>query len=796
MASTDRVVYKPVKVDFHIHSAASSNKDRELVKDGTALNIDVLYRKLEDNHVNMAAITDHDCFKFEVYDALRKKIGEAEHLQCVLPGVEFTVRFATTNGDRSVHVITIFDDSKPKLVKRIEQAIDNYRTQYDKNGSFSEDEYWSIIRDIGLDIVTIAHQKNSPASATRKPNDANSVGDDLFNEFLFLDYFEAYEYRNRRNELFNKSFSRAYTSEEQKQLRFITGSDCHVWDAYPSHDNHSKSTDVNFSFTYLKCLPTFRGLVMAVTDIARIKTVPSFFSGSSKTLDSIDLTLNGASISVPLSPGINAIIGDNSIGKSSLLNALTEYREVKSTVRRGQENYLEKMGLSVQSTIPKCDLLQFDGQDSIRSYFEGLSSGKAKKQLDAHFPEAVDPTPFKNYAMGQFRKLLAALRDSCEYQAAVSALADYALPESRPLDAPESVTFERDLALDDVAPHNKLIAELDASLVQLSNIEEAHPEILGNEDKDDLQAARAALKRIRRRHKLVVDEAEIEKRISNKVLEAVAEREKVQNNVITDAQKSQADYQHAISSIGKTVAEAIKQEQRLRPFSFSFDPMVITPSKNPVGSLQFICKLGVNMITPELLSSLLDGLIGKSKDLDTLSSSYQDVIDAIKNYPDDEDDPLSVLEERFKKALDAKLKPVKSINREGDDVYEELSRGYNSQMYFALMADRNVGDGIYIVDQPEDQISQKAIKESVLGEFRDIASSRQVILITHNPQFIVNLDVDNVIFIGRKGDRLNILSGALEYEGDDYNMLDIVAENIEGGLDTIQRRMKRYEKAS
>lgn len=71
-----------------------------------------------------------------------------------------------------------------------------------------------------------------------------------------------------------------------------------------------------------------------------------------------------------------------------------------------------------------------------------------------------------------------------------------------------------------------------------------------------------------------------------------------------------------------------------------------------------------------------------------------------------------------------------------------------------------------------------------------------MILITHNPQFIVNLDVDNVIFIGKSEDKLSILSGALEYECADYNMLDIVAENIEGGLDTIQRRMKRYEKAN
>ncbi|MBR3320651.1 MAG: hypothetical protein IKG04_01740, partial [Exiguobacterium sp.] len=201
-------------------------------------------------------------------------------------------------------------------------------------------------------------------------------------------------------------------------------------------------------------------------------------------------------------------------------------------------------------------------------------------------------------------------------------------------------------------------------------------------------------------------------------------------------------------------------------------------------------------ITPKLLSSLIDGLIGRHKSIDTLTSNYESVIDAINNYPDGEEDPLSVLTTRFESALDAKLQPAKAIIREGDDVYNELSQGYNAQMYFALMADSSVGDGIYIVDQPEDQISQKAIKETVLREFRDIASSRQVILITHNPQFIVNLDVDNVIYIGKKDGSLCIRSGALEYECDEYSMLDTVAENIEGGLDTIQRRMKRYEKAS
>ena len=42
--------------------------------------------------------------------------------------------------------------------------------------------------------------------------------------------------------------------------------------------------------------------------------------------------------------------------------------------------------------------------------------------------------------------------------------------------------------------------------------------------------------------------------------------------------------------------------------------------------------------------------------------------------------------------------------------------------------------------------------------------------------------------------KFTIQSGALEFENEQYSVLKIVADNIEGGLQTIQGRMKRYEK--
>ena len=82
----------------------------------------------------------------------------------------------------------------------------------------------------------------------------------------------------------------------------------------------------------------------------------------------------------------------------------------------------------------------------------------------------------------------------------------------------------------------------------------------------------------------------------------------------------------------------------------------------------------------------------------------------------------------------------------------------------------------------------------MLDRFKIMGEHRQILMVTHRPQFIVNLDVDNVIFIGCKDDRIYIQSGALEYRDETYNILDIISENIEGGLDTLKRRWKRYEK--
>lgn len=119
-----------------------------------------------------------------------------------------------------------------------------------------------------MNTILIAHQKNTLTSRNPRKNDANSLGNQQFLEFVYTDYFEAFEFKNRRNEVLNKTF--LFQQDIEQKIRFVTGTDCHDWSVYPSETPEKLLTD-GFPYTFAKCLPTFKGLVMAITDHTRLK---------------------------------------------------------------------------------------------------------------------------------------------------------------------------------------------------------------------------------------------------------------------------------------------------------------------------------------------------------------------------------------------------------------------------------------------------------------------------------------------------------------------------------------------
>jgi hypothetical protein len=121
-----KVVEHGLKLDLHIHSYFSSAKDGKKVAKNTLENLPILVEKLNENAVNICAITDHDAFSNELYVALKQEEQADGTIQKVLPGVEFSVRFIGRSGEETVHVIAIFDDSCIYRIK-LASCTENFR---------------------------------------------------------------------------------------------------------------------------------------------------------------------------------------------------------------------------------------------------------------------------------------------------------------------------------------------------------------------------------------------------------------------------------------------------------------------------------------------------------------------------------------------------------------------------------------------------------------------------------------------------------------------------------------------
>ena len=237
-----------------------------------------------------------------------------------------------------------------------------------------------------------------------------------------------------------------------------------------------------------------------------------------------------------------------------------------------------------------------------------------------------------------------------------------------------------------------------------------------------------------------------------------------------------------------------KKEMTYKP---NVEKETLPVNTNKIGKYRFVTKTNIKEVSDENLISLMKTVLGKSiKDVNSIDSTH--IQDKFNNRGKETSykDKLDNLRKELNDAIKESFKIKNAINDASNkDVTSELSAGFNSKIYFDLISYQNDDNRIYIIDQPEDDVSQTAIKKNLLEDFYDMSKNRQIILITHNPQFIVNLDVDNVIFIGKnENEEIFVSNGALEYYDKDYDILEIVADNIEGGIDSINERWKRYDK--
>ena len=790
-----KIVETGYKIDLHIHSVYSCAKDKKKVAFNTIDNIDVLAERLNANGVQMCAITDHDVFRFDMYKALKDYENDEQYSVIkVFPGVEFTVEFIGEKGPTILHVIAVFNDEDETKVAKISDCLvdDKGKTAYDKGSAFSEEKFLSILRSIDLDTALIVHQKSSLTASRPYKNDAKTVGEEKFQEFVYTDYFEAFEFKNRKNEVFNKNFLNAQDLTED--IRFITGSDCHDWRHYPKE---TENDNTDFVYTYVKCLPCFRGLVMAITDHRRIKTVNSFFNPTETYTKNLQITIDGENYVVPLSRGINVIIGDNSIGKSLLLHKLTEYRKqqeglLNKSVVRGYEKYLKKHNIEIGTTIPAAEIFAFDMQGEIRDKFE-QEKIKSDDFLSPYYPAPIKSGAYKEKIQRKLNVIFAFLEEKIALELLEAQLGIFKILDED-IEQAESITFVGSVSKNNrrVEGYNNISGDLDNVVEQIETIMESP--WLEQDDRKQLEYIIEQLDSMSMRYEKKKKRAERENTKIALFQNAVSKFKQKYQSSVSDTQKKLSTYNENIDNAAEAIAAIIRRREKLTVPDFRIEKETIQIQTERVHDYEFNSRLGITEIDEEYVKSLFASEMKKGTKKSVLEMSQDELSERLSYFTGAPSEALNELKSKIQEKLDDDLANKFTITQAGKDRTQELSSGLDAQIYFDILSYETSHDGMYIIDQPEDNISQKAVRDYLLDRFKIMGEHRQVLMVTHRPQFIVNLDVDNVIFIGKEDDKIYIQSGALEYRDADYNILDIISDHIEGGLDTLRRRWKRYEK--
>lgn len=790
----EKIIETGNKVDFHIHSIASKHKESDDCVDlSTIDNVDLLIDKLNQREINMCSISDHDNFDFNIYNRLKQEENKGS-IKKVFPAVEFSV----TYDKKVLHVITIFDDKDEEKIKKIQNEIfdiKNNKPFYDdiELNSFSENKYLNILKNIDLNVVMIAHQKETLSSKETRNHDVMSLGEEKFDELVFLDYFESFEFKRKRNEIFNKIYIEK-NKEKYKDatLRFVTGSDCHIWAKYPEEND-------DFSFTYLKCLPTFRGLAMAVTNTKRINYVNNFYSTTDKYLDGINIEIDNNKYDIKLSKGINVIIGDNSIGKSLLIHKLTNYNYLNDQkIKDSYDEYLKNNKIKINSSIPESNISKFNGQGSIRKMFENKTFD-SDEFLNGFFPAEPLVSKYIEIYKSEIENYISILKNKEEKSNAFNKITNFDICV---IEATSKSLNFKNVTQATIASINSKIKKIGKIVEYFESINSLLGKIQENDffDKEDEKYINDSINSniiliSKYKNKIKQNLFEIFK--INIINDEFTRKDKELKKTKTDETEKIANYESNKDSFSENIVNYYYKNKNKVKYEPNIKEEKVPTTSNKVGKYRFVAKTKIKEISNTNLLTLINNVLGKSvKDINLIDSIT--IPDRFSNRNKDisYNDKLINLKNELDKEIDNYFSIDKAINDASDkDVTKELSSGFNSKIYFDLTSNQTDDNRIYIIDQPEDDVSQPSIKKNILGDFYDMSKNRQVIIITHNPQFIVNLDVDNVIFIGKdENDKIYIQNGALEYCDKDYDILKIVADNIEGGIDSINERWKRYDK--
>ena len=166
--------------------------------------------------------------------------------------------------------------------------------------------------------------------------------------------------------------------------------------------------------------------------------------------------------------------------------------------------------------------------------------------------------------------------------------------------------------------------------------------------------------------------------------------------------------------------------------------------------------------------------------------------------------------EAVKKLLDDYFYDYWEITYKNDKL-GEMSTGKASFVILMLIIGLSKSKSPILIDQLEDNLDNRSVSENIISYLRNKKIERQIILVTHNANIVVNADAENVIVANQKGQndketssiyKFDYINGAIENtfakietETDLLKSMGIkehIADIVEGGKEAFKNRERKY----
>ena len=121
--------------------------------------------------------------------------------------------------------------------------------------------------------------------------------------------------------------------------------------------------------------------------------------------------------------------------------------------------------------------------------------------------------------------------------------------------------------------------------------------------------------------------------------------------------------------------------------------------------------------------------------------------------------------------------------------FRSIQEGSPGQKTAALLAFLfSYGEEPILLHQPEDDLDNHLIYDLIVGQLRRIKQRRQVIVVTHNANIVVNGDAELVVALGpHRGETRQECAGCLQ----ERNVRDTICAVMEGGREAFEQRYRR-----